>query len=234
MSLHKTIDEFSEEIEEYKDAIAENIQSIIGQFKDYQFKTIELPIGSDPLCIINELKNVVNEWIACHNDDAEYEAARSLTSAFLEEIHKYIYLFRLCRSEKDIETCESNDAELRLRDRMVKNLSTLDCICKQTDDCCDDEEDCCAEECCTECCTEEVEEEPCLTKDIIKFDNEHFPVYVACDQLAQLEETLPDGEFDYDYKELDKPSNCFKVYFADPEKRDLVREICRSLGFDVR
>lgn len=222
MSMHKTIDEFSEEIEEYKDAIAENIQSIIGQFKDYQFKTIELPIGSDPLCIINELKNVVNEWIVCHNEDIEYEAARSLTGSFLEEIHKYIYLFRLCRSEKDIETCEANDSELK--NRLVKNLATLDCLSK-----CDVEDEECCDEYCEEC--EEEVEEP---KDLISFDNEEsYPVYVPCSQLANIENEL-DGQFEYDKKELDKSTNCFKVYFLDPQKRDIIREITRSLGYDVR
>lgn len=233
MSMHKTIDEFSEEIEEYKDAIAENIQSIIGQFKDYQFKTIELPIGSDPLCIINELKDAVNCWMLCHKDDMEYEAARSLTASFLEEIHKYIYLFRLCRSEKDIETCEKNDADLRLKERMIKGLATLDCIgtcCPEDDaECC--EEECCTEECCCECNDECCTEEPV---NIIKFDNEtSFPVFVPCNQLANIENEL-DGQFDYESKELDKNANCFKIYFQSPEKRDIIREIARSLGYDVR
>lgn len=110
MSLHKCIDEFIDEIEEYKDAIAENIQGVIGQFKASDFCKIELPVNDDALCIINELKQCVHNWLKCHTDDVEYEGCRSLTSSFLEEIHKYVYLFRLCRTKKCSELeCEKEE-----------------------------------------------------------------------------------------------------------------------------
>ena len=95
MDKHKLLDELGDEIEEYKDAVAENIQSIIGQFSGEEFTQITLPINNNPLDIINELKLCVNNWLELHKDDIEYEGCRSLTSDFIEVIHKYIYLFRL-------------------------------------------------------------------------------------------------------------------------------------------
>lgn len=97
MSYHKALDEFYEIINNYKDDIAENIQSIIGQFNGNQFTRLELPIGDNPLEIINELKICVNNWFNLHTDDVEYEGCRNITSGFLEQIHKYIYIFRLCK-----------------------------------------------------------------------------------------------------------------------------------------
>ena len=96
-SYHEVLDDFGNEIEDYKDSIAENIQSIIGQFKPDEFTKIDLPLGTDPLCIINELKQCVVNWFELHRDDMEYEGCRNATSGFLEIIHKYIYLFRLCK-----------------------------------------------------------------------------------------------------------------------------------------
>lgn len=100
MDYHKTIDDFEEELEEFKDAIAENIQSVIGQFNGDEITKLELPIQSDPLCLINELKICVVNWFELHKDDMEYEGCRNILSGFLETIHRYIYLFRLCKINK--------------------------------------------------------------------------------------------------------------------------------------
>lgn len=99
LSYHKALDDFYDEIEEYKDAIAENIQAIIGQFKGKQFSALTLPLSDNPLEVINELKVCVTNWFHLHEDDDEYEGCRNATSGFLETIHKYIYLFRLCKTE---------------------------------------------------------------------------------------------------------------------------------------
>lgn len=101
MSYHKALDDFYEDIEEYKDAIAENLQSILGQFSGDLFTKLELPLGDNPLDIINELKICVNNFISLHNDEIEYEGCLNATSSFLEIIHKYVYLFRLCKIECD-------------------------------------------------------------------------------------------------------------------------------------
>lgn len=97
MSYHRALDDFCNELEEYKDAIAENIQSIIGQFSGKEFTHISLPVSNDPLEIINELKICVNNWLKCHKEGVEYEGCRNATSGFLETVHKYVYIFRLCR-----------------------------------------------------------------------------------------------------------------------------------------
>lgn len=97
LSYHTSLNEFRRELEIYKDDIAENIQSIIGQFNGNQFTKLELPIGENPLDIINELKMCVHNWFELHKDDIEYEGCRNSTSAFIETIHKYVYIFRLCK-----------------------------------------------------------------------------------------------------------------------------------------
>ena len=99
MSMHKTIDEFGDELEGFKDAIAENIQSIIGQFNGDEITKLELPIQNDPLQLINEVKICVVNWFDLHKDDMEYEGCRNILSGFLETVHRYIYLFRLCKIE---------------------------------------------------------------------------------------------------------------------------------------
>ena len=99
MSMHKTIDDFGGELEEFKDAIAENIQSIIGQFNGDEITKLELPIQNDPLQLINEVKICVVNWFDLHKDDMEYEGCRNISSGFLETVHRYIYLFRLCKIE---------------------------------------------------------------------------------------------------------------------------------------
>ena len=98
MSYHKALDDFHDEIEDYKDAIAENVQSIIGQFCGKQFTALTLPVSDNPLEVINELKICVNNWFHLHDGDDEYEGCRNATSGFLETIHNYIYIFRLCKS----------------------------------------------------------------------------------------------------------------------------------------
>ena len=99
MSMHKTIDDFGGELEGFKDAIAENIQSIIGQFNGDEITKLELPIQNDPLQLINEVKICVVNWFDLHKDDMEYEGCRNILSGFLETVHRYIYLFRLCKIE---------------------------------------------------------------------------------------------------------------------------------------
>ena len=98
-NYHKTIDDFGEELEEFKDAIAENIQSVIGQFNGDEITKLELPIQNDPIQLINELKVCIVNWFEMHKDDMEYEGCRNILSGFLETVHRYIYLFRLCKLE---------------------------------------------------------------------------------------------------------------------------------------
>jgi DNA-binding ferritin-like protein len=101
MSYHKTIDDFWSEIENYKDEIAENIQAVIGQFTGKEFLKLELPVSENPLDVINELKICVNNFMELHADNIEYEGCRNATSGFLQIIHKYIYLFRLCKINEE-------------------------------------------------------------------------------------------------------------------------------------
>ena len=100
ISYHKALDEFYEALEEYKDEIAENIQAIIGQFTGKEFTKLELPIDDNPLSVINELKICLHNWVALHKDDEEYMGCESITTDFLATVHKYVYLFRLCKNNE--------------------------------------------------------------------------------------------------------------------------------------
>jgi hypothetical protein len=100
MSYHKALDELCDEIEEYKDEIAENIQSVIGQFTGKEFTKLELPIDDNPLSVINELKICIHNWLNLHADDEEYKGCISITEGFLAIVHKYVYIFRLCKNNE--------------------------------------------------------------------------------------------------------------------------------------
>ena len=89
-------DDILKSASDYKDAIAENIQSIIGKFNGNEFQSITLPISDDPLDVINQLKQTVENWMELHTDDVAYEGCRNATSGFYESIRKYIYIFRIC------------------------------------------------------------------------------------------------------------------------------------------
>ena len=91
------IQDFQWKIDQYKEDISKIIQSIIGTIKGSDITKIELPISDNPLEVINELKQCVQNWFILHRDDIEYEGARSLTSNFLSQIQKYVYIFRLCK-----------------------------------------------------------------------------------------------------------------------------------------
>ena len=96
------ITSFKWALETYKDNISENIQAIIGEIKGGAITKLTLPVSDNPLEIINELKICVQNWFKYHEEDMEYEGSRYLTSQFLSQIYKYVYLFRLSKiSDKD-------------------------------------------------------------------------------------------------------------------------------------
>lgn len=96
-NYNQQIKEFTWKLEYYKDDISENIQSIIGEVKGADITKLELPVSDNPLDIINELKQCVQNWFELHKDNIEYEGCRYITSNFLSVIHKYVYTFRLCK-----------------------------------------------------------------------------------------------------------------------------------------
>jgi len=115
VSYTSQLDSFKWILETYKDDISEYIQSIIGEIKGSDITKLELPISDNPLDIINELKICVNNWFILHQDDIEFEGARHLTSAFLAQIHKYVYLFRLCKIS-DVNYLKNTEDESEIND----------------------------------------------------------------------------------------------------------------------
>ena len=96
-SCKTTLNDFKWRLESYRDAISEQIQSIIGEIKGADITKLELPVSDNPLEIINEIKICVQNWYNLHVDNNEYIGARHLTSDFLSQVHKYVYLLRLCK-----------------------------------------------------------------------------------------------------------------------------------------
>ena len=70
------IQDFIWRLQQYKEDIFEVVQSIIGVLQGSDITKIELPISDNPLEIINELKQCVQNWYTLHVDDIEYEGAR--------------------------------------------------------------------------------------------------------------------------------------------------------------
>ena len=98
MSYHNALDDFLEKLEDYKDAIAENIQGVLGfQFCPSDFTQIILPVEDNPICVLNELKICLQNFMTAHEDDIEYEGCRNATSGILEDVYKYLYIFRICK-----------------------------------------------------------------------------------------------------------------------------------------
>lgn len=93
-------------IEDYIRMIKENIQSIIGIINASDITKVELPVSNNPLELINELKICVNNWFLCIKDNIEFEGCKFITSQFLSQIHRSIYLFRLY---KNIDQDKSTD-----------------------------------------------------------------------------------------------------------------------------
>ena len=100
MSYHNALDDFLKKLESYKDAIAENIQGVLGfQFCPSDFTQIVLPVQDNPICVLNELKICLQNFMTAHEDDAEYEGCRNATSGILEDVYKYLYIFRICKED---------------------------------------------------------------------------------------------------------------------------------------
>lgn len=93
-NMHKILDDFYGELESYKDAIAENIQSIVGDFNANQFLTLSIPSGDNPELLLSTIAKCVESWMEAHKTDMKYEGCRNASSGFLETVHKYIYLVR--------------------------------------------------------------------------------------------------------------------------------------------
>lgn len=96
-SIHTRLDEFTSILIDYIDTIAENIQGIYSQFKDSMINQVEVPGDVNPIYVLTTLKSEVENWFELHEDDMKYEGCRNATSAFLQDINKYIYLLRLCK-----------------------------------------------------------------------------------------------------------------------------------------
>lgn len=98
MDEHKTIDDFYKILSDYIDLIGEILQGINEQFKMEDLTVI--PVSNNKANIkeiLNELKQLIQNFCDEYSDDTEYIGALDASSTFLAEISKYFYLFRLLK-----------------------------------------------------------------------------------------------------------------------------------------
>lgn len=81
----------------YIDNATEYVQSIIGQLTNDMFKKLNLPISDNPLEVVNELKQCVNNFVDYHKDDVEYKGMELMNIDIIKTIHTAIYNFRLSK-----------------------------------------------------------------------------------------------------------------------------------------
>lgn len=61
------------------------------------FKKLNLPISDNPLEVVNELKQCVNNFVDYHKDDVEYKGMELMNIDIIKTIHTAIYNFRLSK-----------------------------------------------------------------------------------------------------------------------------------------
>ena len=91
-----------EELEEKNQALSSQIEQMNTSLATFQ----EAAKGSDDdvQAIVARLQLQVNDLTVqletSHKDEEEYIGCESLTTAFLAVVHKYVYLFRLCKNSE--------------------------------------------------------------------------------------------------------------------------------------
>lgn len=108
------LNDFCWALKQYTEDMSMIIQSIIGEIQGSSISKITLPVSNNPLEIINELKIMLQNWIATHIEDKEYQGAVSTSEQFLAVIHKYIYKFRISKISNDNCDQQINNVPLNI------------------------------------------------------------------------------------------------------------------------
>ncbi len=94
LSIHKQLDKFIDETNEFQDNIAEEAMGIHGQLAN------DVLIGesfncNDPIVLLQSLKDRVLRFYNSTTDKPEYIGIRSEIENFIHVINQYLYLFRI-------------------------------------------------------------------------------------------------------------------------------------------
>lgn len=94
-ALHLRVDEFSDALSGYQDAVSEDIQGTIGAFSPSELKGIEIATN-DAMSTIKLLHKDTLAFRKRVDGNEEHYGLISVIDDFLHTIKKYIYLFRMC------------------------------------------------------------------------------------------------------------------------------------------
>lgn len=99
-SIHVRIDELIDKISDYQDILAEEIQGIQGQFDPNFLKGTNFDFKC-PHEAIDDLINRTDVFYSKIPGTSNFAGVKSECETFITELHKYKYLFMLCRRGHD-------------------------------------------------------------------------------------------------------------------------------------
>lgn len=98
-SIHVRIDELIDKISEYQDILAEEIQGIQGQFDPNFLKGTNFDFNCPHEAITNLISRT-DSFYSKLPQSSDFAGVKSECEAFITSIHKYKYLFNLCKHNK--------------------------------------------------------------------------------------------------------------------------------------
>lgn len=98
MSIHKLIDDFDNEFQDFDDAIMENSQALWGFIKPGTLNPI-LPEALDFESILVDIRGLLTGIKREAGEDLMWTGIINRTDDFFEVVNKYIYLIKICKHE---------------------------------------------------------------------------------------------------------------------------------------
>lgn len=96
MSIHKLVDEFDEEFQEFDDAIMENSQALWGFIHPGDLNPI-LPEATEFEDLLTDIRGILVSIKKEANDDLMWTGIINRVDDFFETLNKYIYLIKICK-----------------------------------------------------------------------------------------------------------------------------------------
>lgn len=96
MNIHVRLDELLDIVSDFQDSIAEEAMGIYGQMEANVITGTPCDC-LDPLIMLMALKAKTKAFYTSLQDKVEYVGIKSETEAFIHNLNKYLYLFRLCK-----------------------------------------------------------------------------------------------------------------------------------------
>ena len=98
MSIHKLVDEFDEEFQEFDDAIMENAQALWGFIKPGSLSPV-LPEALEFEELLTDIRGILVSIKKEANDDLMWTGIINRVDDFFETTNKYIYLIKICKHQ---------------------------------------------------------------------------------------------------------------------------------------